>query len=313
MSTPQVEAPASGPTDPAHGVAQEVSHHSAAQAGNVQPGGFTRHPLSAAFGDMPADEFAELVRDIKRNGQISDIVKAADGSILDGWHRYRACLQAGIKPRIEPFSYIIEAAVEGVGGREMSEVDFVVACNAHRRHLTAEQRRRVVAEVLKAEPHKSNVVVAKAAGVTDKTVATVRTKLEATSEIPRLSKTTGRDGKARPTKPASKPKTVPVRVVRPPADPPKTVHFQVTRASSTDDSEGDFTPTFMPVFSDRPLPAAHAAILRTQLPQCIADLQRLAAEIEAGPPTEGHLKQVLLVMGARFRSIENCGDGPPVH
>ena len=37
-----------------------------------------RHPLSAAFGDMPADEFAELVRDIKRNGQISDIVKAAE-------------------------------------------------------------------------------------------------------------------------------------------------------------------------------------------------------------------------------------------
>ncbi len=160
-----------------------------------------RHPLSAAFGDMPADEFDALVGDIKRNGQISDIVKAADGSILDGWHRYRACIEAGITPRIEPFSFIIEPAAEGVGGHTMTEAEFVVAQNAHRRHLTAEQRRRIVAELLKADPAKSDRAIGSMAKVDHKTVATVRRQAEAGGEIPHLTKTTGKDGKkyAKPT------------------------------------------------------------------------------------------------------------------
>jgi ParB-like chromosome segregation protein Spo0J len=153
-----------------------------------------RHPLSAAFGDMPADEFAELVADIKRNGQISDIVKAADGSILDGWHRYRACIEAGIKPRIEPFSYIVEAASE-VSGRTMTEAEFVIAQNAHRRHLTAEQRRRVVAELLKADPAKSDRAIGSMAKVDHKTVAAVRRKVEGSGEIPQTSERKYSDGR----------------------------------------------------------------------------------------------------------------------
>ena len=154
-----------------------------------------RHPLSAAFGDMPADEFAELVADIKRNGQISDIVKAADGSILDGWHRYRACIEAGITPRIEPFSFVIEPAAEGVGGRTMTEAEFVVAQNAHRRHLTAEQRRRVVAELLKADPTKSDRAIGSMAKVDHKTVAAVRRKVEESGEIPQTSERKYSDGR----------------------------------------------------------------------------------------------------------------------
>ena len=153
-----------------------------------------RHLLSAAFGDMPADEFAELVRDIKRNGLLSAIVKSADGSILDGWHRYRACIEAGITPRIEPFSYIIEAAAE-VAGRTMTEAEFVVAQNAHRRHLTAEQRRKIVGELLKADPAKSDRAIGSMAKVDHKTVAAVRRQAEAGGEIPHLTKTTGKDGK----------------------------------------------------------------------------------------------------------------------
>ena len=44
----------------------------------------------------------------------------------------------------------------------------------------------------------SNATVAKQTMADDKTVAKVRRKLEATSEIPRLEKTTGRDGRSRP-------------------------------------------------------------------------------------------------------------------
>jgi hypothetical protein len=44
----------------------------------------------------------------------------------------------------------------------------------------------------------SNATVAKQTMADDKTVAKVRRKLEATSEIPRLEETTGRDGRSRP-------------------------------------------------------------------------------------------------------------------
>ncbi len=156
--------------------------------------GKTRHPLSAAFGDMPADDFAELVADIKRNHLVSAIATAGDGSILDGWHRYKACIAAGVKPRFEPVSYIIEPAAEGAG-RTMTEAEFVIAQNAHRRHLTPEQRRRIVAELLKADPAKSDRAIGSMAKVDHKTVATVRRQAEAGGEIPHHFERIGRDGK----------------------------------------------------------------------------------------------------------------------
>ena len=70
--------------------------------------------------------------------------------------------------------------------------------NLHRRHLTSAQKRDLISKVLKARPEVSNTTVAKQTMADDKTVAKVRRKLEATSEIPRLEKTTGRDGRSRP-------------------------------------------------------------------------------------------------------------------
>lgn len=46
-------------------------------------------------------------------------------------------------------------------------------------------------------PDKSNAQVASALGVSDTTVGTVRKELEVTSQIGRLEKTIGKDGKAR--------------------------------------------------------------------------------------------------------------------
>jgi hypothetical protein len=79
-----------------------------------------------------------------------------------------------------------------------------LSANIHRRHLTAEQKRELIAKVLKAQPSKSNRTIAKQAKVDDKTVAVVRGKLEATAEIPQLTKTIGADGKTRTTTPTRK-------------------------------------------------------------------------------------------------------------
>ena len=50
----------------------------------------------------------------------------------------------------------------------------MLSANIHRRHLTAEQKREIIAAVLKAQPEKSNRTIAKQTKVDDKTVAAVR-------------------------------------------------------------------------------------------------------------------------------------------
>jgi hypothetical protein len=69
--------------------------------------------------------------------------------------------------------------------------------NIHRRHLTPEKRREIIATLLKADPTQSNRSIGSSARVDDKTVGAVRSELEATAEIPQLEETTGKDGKKR--------------------------------------------------------------------------------------------------------------------
>ncbi|MCX6917169.1 MAG: ParB N-terminal domain-containing protein, partial [Verrucomicrobia bacterium] len=56
------------------------------------------HPLADLFPPMTADEMASLVEDIKAHGLAQPIV-THEGAILDGRHRYQACLQAGVEPQ----------------------------------------------------------------------------------------------------------------------------------------------------------------------------------------------------------------------
>jgi ParB-like chromosome segregation protein Spo0J len=141
------------------------------------------HPLADIFPLMEGTEFDELFADIKAHGLVEPIV-VYEGMILDGRNRYRACEVAGLEPAYRHFTGDDPTA-------------FVISANLHRRHLTAEDKRKVIADLIKADPTKSNRQIAKAAKVDDKTVGTIRKKLGATAEIPQLEKTTGADGKAR--------------------------------------------------------------------------------------------------------------------
>jgi hypothetical protein len=54
---------------------------------------------------------------------------------------------------------------------------YVVSANVHRRHLTTEQKREVVAALLKSRPERSDRATAAIAKVSDKTVGDVRSEL----------------------------------------------------------------------------------------------------------------------------------------
>lgn len=89
------------------------------------------HPLCTLFPRLSGAEFQALSEDIAANGLREPIV-TLDGMILDGGNRYRACLDAGVKPTFAKFK----------GGNIVS---FVLSANMHRRHLSAGQQAAIVA------------------------------------------------------------------------------------------------------------------------------------------------------------------------
>ena len=157
------------------------------------------HPAAELFPLMSEPELRELGEDIKaRSGLTSPIAVVEQGDdliVLDGRNRLDAMELVGITldwknyERICPLLQIIP--------KEVDPYEYVIAANLRRRHLTSEEKRDLIAKVLKAKPEASNAAVAKQVKADDKTVAKVRRKLESTSEIPKLEKTVGADGKSR--------------------------------------------------------------------------------------------------------------------
>jgi len=75
-----------------------------------------RHQLSAAFPDMPDEDFEDLIHSIKEHGQREPIT-VYENKILDGWHRYRACQQLDINPMTTVYEGLERAEVEYCTGQ----------------------------------------------------------------------------------------------------------------------------------------------------------------------------------------------------
>jgi transposase-like protein len=160
----------------------------------------TVHPAADLFPLLPPDELRALADDMAANGMLSFAVADKDGNLLDGRNRLDALTLLGaLEPapdgriRFKAGGDLIRWRILGDG----DPYDQVLSLNIHRRHLTPEQKRELIAKVLKAKPGASNNSIAKQVKADDKTVAKVRRSLESTSEIPKLEKTIGADGKAR--------------------------------------------------------------------------------------------------------------------
>jgi len=94
------------------------------------------HPAAAMFPMMSPDELADLADDIKANGLLQPIVLDADGTLIDGRNRMAACAAAGVTPRFTQLN-----------GHD--PIEYVLASNVMRRHMTQGQRSMVVATVRK--------------------------------------------------------------------------------------------------------------------------------------------------------------------
>jgi hypothetical protein len=142
------------------------------------------HPAAEIFPLMSPAELQVLGEDIMKNGLTSPIVfwRADDKSpwaLLDGRNRLDAI-------EIVPDGSPMEVRNVVLLDPTTDPYTFVISANIHRRHLTAEQRRDLIAALLKAEPSKSDRQVAETVKVDHKTVASVRAEHEARGEIPHV-------------------------------------------------------------------------------------------------------------------------------
>lgn len=142
--------------------------------------------------DLPAltkEEYAILRDSIAEHGQLVDILVDGAGKIIDGHHRYRACRELGLEPRVR-------VAVEvGLTADERRRLALVV--NVARRQVQASARRGIVAAELIADPIRSDRAIASLAGVSDKLVGRVRKDLLAAQQLRHVAVRVGKDGKER--------------------------------------------------------------------------------------------------------------------
>jgi len=92
------------------------------------------HPLADIFPLLDGDAFDAFVADIEARG-LQEPIWLYEGKVLDGRNRYRACHQAGVDIRTNPYT-------------DNDPVGFVVAANLHRRHLNETQRAMIAAKLV---------------------------------------------------------------------------------------------------------------------------------------------------------------------
>jgi hypothetical protein len=166
------------------------------------------HPAADLFPMMNDEELDALGEDIKQCGlnhkviffgprpaDIDKVNLAKNYKLIDGRNRLDAMQRAGIDLDLFKHTNIL---IEG----ESDPYAYVVSANIHRRHLTAEDKRDLIAKLLKANPEKSDRQVAEITKVSHPTVAKVRKEAEAAGDVEKVSTRTdtkGRQQRGRPS------------------------------------------------------------------------------------------------------------------
>ncbi|MEQ1594651.1 MAG: hypothetical protein ABL985_06100 [Casimicrobium sp.] len=89
---------------------------------------YERHPYSAVFPLMSAEDYALLLESIRDSGQRVPIKLLGENLVFDGWNRLRACAELGKAPTFEQVS------------EDQDLQALTIALNLAHRHLTAGQK-----------------------------------------------------------------------------------------------------------------------------------------------------------------------------
>jgi hypothetical protein len=184
------------------------------------------HPAADLFPMMAEDELDVLGRDIKENGLRQPVslwtpsrskLYGRKGHnelfLLDGRNRLAAIERAFAADAPQCAEEIEGALYLGLGGARLlygddDPYEFVISANIHRRHLSGEQSRDLIANLLKARPEQSDRQIAKAVKASPTTVGKVRADLEQSGDVSRLDTRTDTAGRQQPStkppKPSSK-------------------------------------------------------------------------------------------------------------
>src|SRR5690606_11977547 len=138
---------------------------------------------------LSAEEYAALEASIVEHGVLVPVEYDEDGNILDGHHRVQVCESLGL---VDWPRFVRKGLSETDKRRLAREL------NVSRRHLTAEQKRSIIADQLRETPSISSRAIAALAGVDPKTVSALRPRLREGGEIPHHDEVHGRHGGRQP-------------------------------------------------------------------------------------------------------------------
>ncbi|CAN7550576.1 MT-A70 family methyltransferase [Pararhizobium sp. LjRoot238] len=177
------------------------------------------HPAADLFPMLDPEQLDQLAADIQKNGLLQPVtiyapsVPSCEPPVLvDGRNRLDALERLG-KIRIRDGKVQFEGWNPGQWlslshATNVVKLDSELACtdpyayvaslNVHRRHLSREQQREVIAKMLAANPAISDRRIGKVVGVDGKTVGAVRDAMERRAEIPHVSIVTDTKGRQQP-------------------------------------------------------------------------------------------------------------------
>src|SRR5215475_15498561 len=169
------------------------------------------HPAAELFPRMSPDELRALGEDIIKNGLTSPIVlwqpdSKSPARLLDGISRLDAIeIATGSPvivgaPSIMAGQHFLDCDKVIVLDKSVDPYTYVISANIHRRHLTTDQKRELIAKLIKATPEKSDRQIAETAKASPTTVGTVRAKMEAAGDVSKLDTRRDTKGRKQPAK-----------------------------------------------------------------------------------------------------------------
>jgi len=213
------------------------------------------HPAVELFPPLDPDEMRALGDDIRKHGLHEPVVvmrqyrrreggtmdvREYDLVLIDGRNRLDAMEAVGFTlvrdGKLDPTLGHKALGLEPLTGVAYAELDddvdvyaFVVSRNIHRRHLTAEKKRELIAKLIKATPEKSDLQIAETVKASPTTVGTVRAKMESSGDVFKLDTRQDTKGRKQPAKRARAPRS---EKPPPPAPPPAPARADIEQGSA---------------------------------------------------------------------------------